>query len=284
MTEPILRHVVCPHPGGLHRMAYWEWGERTNPSVVLCVHGLTRSGRDFDALARRLSVRHRVVCPDMIGRGRSDWVDDPNLYQVPQYVADCVVLVARLDVESVAWVGTSMGGLIGMVAAALPGNPVRRLLLNDVGPVLSPVGLERIRDHVGKDPVFPSFEAGEAVVRVLAAEFGQLTDAQWRLLTRHTVVQRDGAWRLHYDPRIAVPLRAAPREGPPLWPMYDAISCPTWVVRGERSDLLPAAVADEMGRRGPRARRIDVPGVGHAPTFIPDDQIAIVESFLEEQP
>jgi pimeloyl-ACP methyl ester carboxylesterase len=281
-AEPQLHFVTCAHPGGLHRLAYWQWGEPDNPSVVMCVHGLTRTGRDFDALARRLSVRHRVVCPDMIGRGRSDRVADPMLYSVPQYVADCVTLIARTDVPAVTWVGTSMGGLIGMGLASLDRAPVARMLLNDVGPVLSREGLTRIREYVGRDPVFASFEAGDAAVRQLAADFGPLTDAQWRLLTQHTVVQRDGAWRLHYDPRIAEPLRAMPLDAPPLWPLYDRIVCPTWVVRGEHSDLLPAAVADEMTRRGPRAHRVDVAGVGHAPTFIPDDQIAIVERFLAQ--
>lgn len=280
-SEPELRSVTCAHPGGLHRLAYWQWGDPANPSVVVCVHGLTRSGRDFDVLARALSARHRVVCPDMIGRGRSDWVADPMLYQPAQYVADCVTLIARLDVPQVAWVGTSMGGLIGMALASLDGAPVSRLLLNDVGPVLSVEGLNRIRDYVGTDPVFGSFEEGEAAVRTLAADFGPLTDAQWRVLTRHTVVQRDGGWRLHYDPRIAVPFRSMPAQAPDLWPLYDRIACPTWVVRGERSDLLSEAVADEMTRRGPRARRTDVAGVGHAPTFIPDDQVAIVERFLD---
>ena len=280
-TEPDLHHVTCAHPGGLHRLAYWEWGERDNPSVVLCAHGLTRSGRDFDPLAAHLSARHRVICPDMIGRGRSDWMADPALYQVPQYVADCVTLIARLDVPAVAWVGTSMGGLIGMLLACADGAPVSRLLLNDVGPVLSLEGLARIRDYVGSDPAFASFEEGEAAVKATAAGFGPLTDAQWRILTRHTVLQRDGVWRYHYDPRIALPLRAGPIEAPALWPFYDRIACPTWVVRGERSDLLSREVAEEMGRRGPRAHCVEVPGVGHAPTFIPDDQIAIVDRFLE---
>jgi pimeloyl-ACP methyl ester carboxylesterase len=280
-AEPELRSVTCAHPGGLHRLAYWQWGDPDNPSVVMCVHGLTRTGRDFDALAQRLSARHRVVCPDMIGRGASDRVADPMLYQVPQYVADCVTLIARLDVPSVAWVGTSMGGLIGLLLASLDGAPLSRLLLNDVGPVLTLEGLSRIRDYVGADPAFASFEEGEARVRELAAGFGPLTDAQWRLLTRHTVVRRDdGTWRLHYDPRIAEPFRQMPPEAPPLWPLYDRIACPTWVVRGAESDLLSEATADEMTRRGPRAHRVDVAGVGHAPTFIPDDQIAIVERFL----
>ena len=281
-SEPELRHVTCAHPGGLHRLAYWQWGDPGNPSVVLCVHGLTRSGRDFDVLAARLATRHRVVCPDMIGRGRSDWVANPMLYQPAQYVADCVTLIARLDVPSVAWVGTSMGGLVGIGLASCDGAPISRMLLNDVGPALSVEGLTRIRDYVGADPTFASFEEGEAAVRRLAADFGPLSDAQWRVLTRHTVVRRDGAWRLHYDPRIAEPFRGTPLEAPAIWPLYDRISCPTWVVRGERSDLLSDDAATEMTRRGPRAHRVDVAGVGHAPTFIPDDQVAIVERFLEQ--
>ena len=280
-SEPELRTVVCAHPGGLHRLAYWQWGDPRNDRVVVCVHGLSRTGRDFDTLARRLSATHRVVCPDMIGRGRSERVADPMLYQVPQYVADCVTLIAQLDVPSVAWVGTSMGGLIGMMLAALDGAPLARLLLNDVGPVLSAEGLTRIRDYVGADPTFASFEDGEAEVRRLSAGFGPLTDAQWRLLSRHTIVPRDGGgWGFHYDPRIATPIRAQADAAPPLWPWYDRIACPVWLVRGAQSDLLAAEVADEMTRRGPRAVRVDVPGVGHAPTFIPDDQIAIVEQFL----
>jgi pimeloyl-ACP methyl ester carboxylesterase len=280
-SEPELRTVVCAHPGGLHRLAYWEWGDPRNDRVVVCVHGLARTGRDFDTLARRLSATHRVVCPDMIGRGRSDWAADPMLYQVPQYVADCVTLIARLDVPSVAWVGTSMGGLIGMMLAALDGTPLARLLLNDVGPVLSDEGLNRIRGYVGTDPTFASFEDGEAEVRRLSASFGPLSDAQWRLLTRHTIVPRDsGGWGFHYDPRIAAPIRAQANAAPPLWPWYDRIACPVWLVRGAQSDVLATEVADEMTRRGPRAVRVDVPGVGHAPTFIPDDQIAIVEQFL----
>ena len=280
-AEPELRFVTCAHPGGLHRLAYWEWGDPRNDQVVLCVHGLTRSGRDFDPLAHALAEGYRVICPDMVGRGRSDWMTDPMLYQVPQYVADCVTLIARLDVDSVSWVGTSMGGLIGMALAAMDGAPIRRLLLNDVGPVLSLAGLTRIRDYVGSDPRFPSFEAGEAVVKTLAADFGPLTDAQWRVLTRHTVLPRkDGSWGLHYDPAIAVPFRAQPLVALELWPLYDPIRCPTWVVRGARSDLLGAEVAEEMTQRGPRATRVEVEGVGHAPTFIPQDQIDIVKRFL----
>jgi pimeloyl-ACP methyl ester carboxylesterase len=282
MLEPELRHVTCAHPGGLHRMAYWQWGEPDNPSVVVCCHGLTRSGRDMDALAARLSSRHRVVCPDMVGRGRSDWVH-PALYQVPQYAADCVTLIARLDVERLAWVGTSMGGLIGMGLAAPEQTPIARLVLNDVGPELDTAGLDRIRGYVGADPSFDSFEEGEAHVKRMSADFGALSDEQWRLLTRHYVVQRGGRWRFHYDPRIGDSLGAvATGPAPDLWPLYDAIRCPTLVLRGEHSDLLSDEVARRMTERGPRAVRVDIPGVGHAPSLVPDEQVDVVERFLAD--
>lgn len=281
MTEPQLRFVQCAHPGGLHRMAYWQWGEPDNPRVVVCVHGLTRSGRDMDALAQALAPHYRVICPDIVGRGRSDWLDQPSLYQVPLYVADCVTLIARLDVEAVGWVGTSMGGLIGMLLAATAGSPIRALVLNDVGPELEASGLDRIRTYVGRDPVFESEEAGAAEVRRLSSAFGNLTDEQWSLLTRHHVVRRDGQWRLHYDPRIAEVVLASAAAGPvDLWPFYDRIPVPTLVMRGEHSDLLSATVAERMTQRGPRARLETVAGVGHAPSLIPDEQVALVKSFL----
>ena len=282
MTEPTLRHVTCASPRGLHRIGYAEWGRRDAP-VVMCVHGLTRNGRDFDPLARRLSDRYRVICPDMIGRGTSDRAADPSLYAVPQYVADCVTLVARLGVEQLTWIGTSMGGLIGMALAALPGNAIARLILNDVGPVIEAGGLARIGRYVGGDPVFESFEDGERALRELTAEFGPHSDEQFRYLSRHYVVRRDGMWKFHYDPAIAAAAKSAPPgPPPPMWALYDAIRCPTRVVRGERSDILGADVAVEMTRRGPRARVEQIPGVGHAPTFIADDQIAVIERLLTD--
>ena len=282
MTEPTLRHVTCASPRGLHRIGYAEWG-RPDAPVVMCVHGLTRNGRDFDPLARRLSDRYRVICPDMIGRGTSDRAADPSLYAVPQYVADCVTLVARLGVEQLTWIGTSMGGLIGMALAALPGNAIARLILNDVGPVIEAGGLARIGRYVGGDPVFESFEDGERALRELTAEFGPHSDEQFRYLSRHYVVRRDGMWKFHYDPAIAAAARSAPPgPPPPMWALYDAIRCPTRVVRGENSDILGADVAVEMTRRGPRARVEQIPGVGHAPTFIADDQIAVIERLLTD--
>jgi pimeloyl-ACP methyl ester carboxylesterase len=266
----------------LHRIAYREWGDPANPDVLICVHGLTRCARDFDNLARALAGRYRVVCPDVAGRGDSDWLPDPMGYGIPQYVADMVTLVARLGVERVHWVGTSMGGLIGMALAALKDSPVAKLVLNEAGAVVAHASLERIGAYVGADPRFPSVEAAEKVVRVNAAPFGPHTDAEWRFLTE--VVLRphaQGGYRFHYDPRIAEPFRKQMPEGDlELWPVWDAIRCPTLVIRGEQSDLLRRDTVEEMTRRGPKAKLVELPGIGHAPTLMHEDQIALIGDFL----
>lgn len=276
------RFVRCASPRGLHRIAYLEWGDPKNPRVLVCVHGLTRCARDFDALAAALQDDYRVVCPDVAGRGDSEWLADPMLYQLPQYLADMVTLVARLDVESVHWVGTSMGGLIGMALAAQPGTPVRKFVINDAGPVLAKVSLERIAAYVGMSPAFPDIASAEKYIRAISATFGPHTDAQWRFLTE-VVVRRnaDGTLRTHYDPKLAEPFRAnMPEKDLELWPLWDAIRCPTLVLRGAQSDLLTGATCEQMQQRGPKAKVVEIPGVGHAPTLMHADQIAIVRDFL----
>jgi pimeloyl-ACP methyl ester carboxylesterase len=285
MAEAELRRrsVLCASPKGLHRMAYVEWGDPRNRDVLVCVHGLTRSGRDFDDLARALCGRFRVVCPDLAGRGDSDRLADPMLYGVPQYVADMVTLIARLDCEALSWVGTSLGGLVGMALAAQPGNPIRKLVLNDAGPVVSRASLQRIAAYVGVVPKFPTLEKAEEYVRTISAPFGPHSDAQWRTLTEHWVRQLpDGSWRPHYDARMATAFRAGmPEEGDlELWPVYDAIRCQTLVLRGELSDLLSRDTTAGMAKRGPKARVVEIAGVGHAPTLMHADQIALVRDFL----
>jgi len=287
---PALRHVLCAHPGGLHRMAYREWpAAGAERRTVVCVHGLTRTGGDFDRLAEVLSAEgSRIVCPDIAGRGGSDRLSDPALYDVPQYLADCATLLARLDRERVDWVGTSMGGLIGMTLASLPGNPIERLLVNDVGPVLARAGLARIAGYVGNAHRYPDFASAEAALRVTMRPFGPHTDEEFRLLSRHYFVERDGAWVAHYDPAIAQAFAEPPAEDIVLWPLWETIVCPVTVMRGEESDLLDAETAGLMERggpegRGPRARLVTVAGVGHAPTLIKDDQIDIVRRFLDDR-
>ena len=276
------RSVQCASPKGLHRIAYREWGDPRNRNVVVCVHGLTRSSRDFDDLAAALRGQFRVVCPDVAGRGDSDRLPDAMLYGWTQYIADMVTLVARLDVETVSWVGTSMGGFIGMALAAQAGSPIARLVLNDAGPVVSRASLERIGAYVGQPVVFPSLEKAEEYVRAISVPFGPHSDAQWRFLAETWVRKgEDGTWRPHYDPRIAEPFKAAmPEKDLTFWEVYDAVRCPTLVLRGAESDILHRDTALEMGRRGPQAQIAEIDGVGHAPTLMHADQIAIVRDFL----
>ncbi len=266
-------------------MAYVEWGDPANPRVLVCVHGMTRSGRDFDVLAQSLAEKFRVVCPDVVGRGLSDRLRDPAYYVTPQYAADMVTLIARLNIESVDWLGTSMGGLIGMALAAQKETPIKRLILNDVGPVVDASALKRISDYLGSPPDFASMVEAETYMRQVAAPFGKLTDGQWRHLTE-CVVQpaTQGRIKLRYDPDIAVPFKtmvaAQGGKDVELWPIYDVIRCPTLVIRGETSDLLTRETVAAMRERGPRASAVEIPHVGHAPMFMDAAQIAVVREYL----
>lgn len=287
MTEPRLNHVQCLGTRGLRRMAYWEWGDAANPRVLVCLHGLGRQGRDFDTLARALIGDYRVVCPDVVGRGQSDWLADPSGYQIPAYVADMVTLLARLDAQTVHWVGTSMGGLIGLGLASLPGSPIARLVLNDVGPAIQYEALVRIGTYLGQPLHWHSEEEAAAYLQTISASFGPHTPEQWLALSR-PMLKPDGAgFKLHYDPAIALPFKAITPEiaaaGEALtWAAYDAIACPTLVVRGAESDLLSRATAQAMTERGPKARLVEFAGVGHAPTLVDADQVAAVRDFLLE--
>ncbi|MGJ7563536.1 alpha/beta fold hydrolase [Variovorax sp. GB1R11] len=317
MTEPTLHHVACDDAQGGHRMAYWQWGDARSAHVVVCVHGLTRQGRDFDALAQAIVARAggkvRVVCPDVVGRGRSDWLRDPNFYQVPVYAADMVALVAQLHreqaIDTLDYVGTSMGGLIGFVLAGhkeLPlARPIRRFVANDVGPTIEPAAVQRIGAYVGKSGSYASVQAAADAMWALSTTFGPHTPAQWLALSQHMVVpasQRNaegsakvdaaavtddaaGAWLLHYDPAIGVALRAitpeaAAQGGAIMWSLYDAIEARTLVTRGAVSDLLSRETALAMTQRGPHAALVEFEGVGHAPTFVDPAQIAAVTGFL----
>ena len=284
MTQPRDRFVQCASPAGLHRIAYREWGDPKAP-VLVCVHGLTRCARDFDTLAAAMSDRYRVVCPDVAGRGNSGWYADPMLYQPPQYVADMVTLIARLDVETVHWVGTSMGAVIGMALAAQKDSPIRRLVINDAGPVITKVSLERIATYVGMAVPLPTLEHAVQYVRAVSASFGPHTDDEWKFLAE-VVVRRndDGSYRLHYDPKLAEPFRKNMPEGDlELWPLWNAIRCPTLVLRGGLSDLLTKETAQKMTETGPKARLVEFAGVGHAPTLMHADQVKAVRDFLLEE-
>ena len=263
-------------------MVYFEWGDPLNARVAICVHGVGRNARDFDVLAEALSSTHRVLAVDMPGRGESDWLADPNDYIFPTYLSTLAALIARSGAETVDWVGTSMGGLLGIVAAAQKKTPVARLVVNDVGPTIEPVAIERIRGYFGQDPTFATYAEIEQYVRTISAPFGNLDDAQWEHITRSNVRERtNGRWGLAYDPGIAVPF-ASTAAPPNLWPLWDAIQCPTLVLRGEESDLLATPTAAEMAARGPKPTLVTFKGVGHAPMLLSPDQIDPVVRFLRE--
>lgn len=271
--------VLCLDPHGFHRMRWTEWGDAANPRVLVCVHGLTRCGRDFDEFAARMAADYRVVCPDIAGRGTSDWLADKNDYGYPVYCADIAAMLAALGTESVDWVGTSMGGILGMLLAAWPRSPVGKLVVNDVGCVVPKAALERIGTYVGRDPVFDSIEALEAAMRSVSP-FGPLSAAQWRHLAVH-VARRDGdgAWRFRYDPGIAVPFRSAAAADVDLRAFWQAVRQPVLVLRGEHSDLLLPGILDEMLRR-PGTESLVVPGTGHAPMLMDGLQVEAVRAFL----
>ncbi len=284
-NPPRLDSVQCLSPAGLHRMAYAEWGDPHNPRVLICAHGLTRVGRDFDRLAAALAEHYRVVCPDVVGRGRSDWLREPAHYHVAQYMADMITLIARLNAQSVHWVGTSMGGLIGISLAGQIESPITRMVINDVGPRLDAAALLRIGAYVGKPISFAGLEEAIDYIASISAPFALRSRDEWREITE-TVVRREGDVLVpHYDPLIAAPFasvtpQTAAAGEAAMWRLYDAIACPTLLTRGAESDLLSRETAEEMTRRGPRAQLVQFEGVGHAPMFLHDDQISVVHDFL----
>jgi pimeloyl-ACP methyl ester carboxylesterase len=280
--------VQCLSPSGYHRMHYTDWGARDNPRIVICVHGLTRNCRDFDTLAQTLEKDFRIVCPDVVGRGQSDWLIDKQHYGLPQYMADATALIARLTADAgqanereIFWIGTSMGGMIGMLLASLPNTPIRKLILNDVGTLIPKASLERIALYVGKAPNLKTLIETNTYVRTVSAPFGPLTDAQWEHLTRFNSKQNaDGTWTMNYDPGIAQPFQQGPINDIELWSFYDRITCPTLLLRGAHSDLLLKDTALAMTQRGPKPKLIEFAGVGHAPMLMAEDQIKIVRDFL----
>ena len=303
MTEPELKYVHCPDTAEGHRMAYWQWGDADAAHVVICVHGLSRQGRDFDALAKALIAANagkadglRIVCPDVVGRGESDWLKDPAGYQIAVYAADMLALLAQLHVEAAIatldWIGTSMGGLIGVVVCGRPDLPlpvpVRRLVLNDVGPALNWQAIQRIGAYVGQSGNFETVQEAADAMWAISSGFGPHTPAQWLALSTHMVrplAPDDTRVRLHYDPAIGLSFRqtseAATLHGEAmLWQLYDNIHARTLLLRGKNSDLLSAATAQAMRERGPRATLVEFEGVGHAPTMVAVDQQSVVIDFL----
>lgn len=267
---------------GFHRIAYTAWGEPDGERALICVHGLTRTGRDFDALAQSLADVYRIACPDLPGRGRSHWLTTAAEYAPPTYLADLTVLIGRLNVEQVDWVGTSLGGLLGMMAAAQPNTPIRRLVLNDVGAFTAKGALQRISTYVGSNPTFHGLDAVEAYLREVHAPFGPLSDEQWRHLARHSarLDPGEGVWRLHYDPKLGAPLKEGEINDVDLWALWERVKCPVLLLRGEESDILMKETAEEMLTRGPATELVEFPGIGHAPALMDRQQIEVIRNWL----
>jgi len=258
-----------------------DWGE-PDGEVVVAWHGLARTGRDMDPLAQHLSARFRVICPDTLGRGLSQWSPRPEAeYCLDFYAELAESLLDQLGVERCHWVGTSMGGAIGLVAAdGRLRHRIQRLVLNDIGPELEPAALRRIRDYAGAPPAFATLTELEAYFRQVYAPYGWLSDAQWRSLTE-TSVRRlpDGRVTPHYDPAMVMQFVHHPDDYA-RWPAWDRLSLPVLVLRGADSDLLTPAVFDAMRNRGPRAVGVTIEGCGHAPALNTPEQFGLVERFL----
>jgi pimeloyl-ACP methyl ester carboxylesterase len=267
---------------GYHRVHYTQWGPRDPERTILCVHGYSGNARDFDPLARELAQDARVVCIDVAGRGRSDWLPSALEYQFPQFLADIEQLIQRLEVERVDWIGTSMGGILGMLAAAQPNSRVRRLVMNDVGAYLPLAALREIAGRLKAPERFPTLKAVEAHLRETRSEWGEITDAQFRDLARHHARRLpEGGYRMHYDPKIARILEPAPFvDGLHFWDAWQRIACPILVIRGEHSSILPASVAEAMLETQPDAELVEVPGAGHAPALMSAPEIELVRNFL----
>lgn len=265
---------------GLHRLVYYEWGDPSNERVLVCAHGLTRNGRDFDWVARALSARYRVLCLDFPGRGLSDWLPVKEDYDYPLYVRDAVTLIARAGVEAVDWVGTSMGGLVGMWLASLPSTPIRRLVLNDVGPHVPKEAVERIAAYVGDDPRFRDDDAFEQYLRSIYEPFGRLSDIHWdHLFTHSRRLTTEGDIGLAYDPGISIPFKGKKASDIDLWEMWTRLHCPILVLRGAKSDVLLEATAQQMAQRE-ATTLVEFADVGHAPMLMSENQVGSVRDWL----
>jgi pimeloyl-ACP methyl ester carboxylesterase len=276
---PRLRGLKVLAPRGFIEVAYAEWG--TGERTAICVHGLTRNARDFDWLAPALARRGwRVLCPDMPGRGRSAWMSEAKDYGYALYLSVAAALIARADAERISWVGTSMGGILGMMVAAQPHAPLDALVLNDVGAFIPKAAIVRLSTYVGGAPAFADLAAAEAYLRRVHAPFGALTDAQWRHLAVHGTRQAEDGLRLNYDPAIALPFKEQEPQDVDLRPIWQKVACPTLILRGATSDLLLAETAAEMSADG-RARLVEFTGCGHAPSLMEAGQIDAVAAFLE---
>lgn len=263
------------------RIRYREWGAADNPKVAICVHGLSRNCQDFDDLAAALAGDWRVLAIDMPGRGESDWLDDKAGYGYPLYDTVCAAALARSGADQVTWIGTSMGGNLGMRLASRPGTPIAKLVLNDIGPFVPADGRRHNQADFGKDPRFDSAETGIAHVRETRSVFGPFDEAGWQKFGRDSLRQLpDGQWTLHYDPGLAQP--GAPIQDADNWAVWPLIDCPVLTLWGTESKILPADTVERMATTGPKSAIHKVPGVGHCPGLTTPNEIDAIRTFLAD--
>jgi len=280
MIEAGSLYPVCAHGAGRHRLHVAVWNQHSTALPLFCVHALTRVAADFESVANAFPARP-VYAPEMAGRGKSAWLLDSHLYSLMHYVDDCIQVLDSLKLQQVDWVGTSLGGLIGMMVAATHPARIRKLVLNDVGPLLPLSALQRIGSYLGVIQRFSDMEQAIRYCRTVYVGFGITSDAAWRKFAeRSTVQNEDGSYRLHYDPRIADVFKIVDTDIN-LWPFYEQIRCPTLVLRGALSDVLLENDARDMTLRGPKAKLVTFDNVAHAPALESDDQVAVVKEFLE---
>lgn len=285
-AEFVRATVLCASRDQFHRLAFTDWGRPGERGTVICVHGLTRQGRDFDPVARELATQgYRVICPDLVGRGLSDRLSDPRDYDLPQYILDMTTLLASVGATQVDWIGCSLGGLIGMMMAGMPNSPIRRLLVNDIGPYLPLNAVLRIGRYVRAGPMrFASQEAVDRYFREILGPFGRLTEPQWRHLAEHSVMpDGEGGYRLRYDPMIVRGFRPPWTHTRQLWSSWDRIECPTLILRGAASDLFLRSTAAEMAARNANARLLEIPNCGHMPALLDAEQIRLVTEWINGQ-
>lgn len=268
-------------PQGFHKLAYVEWGDPENPDVLVCLHGLIRNGRDFDYLAHSLKHTYRIICPDLVGRGKSDYIGDASLYTVTQYVNDMVALLGRLKVEKVHWLGTSLGGIIGMMLAAQPQSPLQSLILNDVGMIVPNMALQRLGMYARNETEFSNLEDAISYFQAILAPIGALDPKKWEHITKHgTLASSDGKLRLAYDPAIGDNFVNQPVPTLHLETYWQAIKCPVLILRGEESDCLTPDILTKMLYSQPGLKTITFPACGHAPSLMEKTQIQVIENWL----
>lgn len=277
------KHILSSNNAGQHRIVYQDWGDENNPNLLICVHGLTRNSRDFDYLASELSSKYRVIAPDIVGRGQSDWLPDPSLYTLEQYINDMGILLAHLKAKQVDWLGTSLGGIIGMAIASQPASPIKRLILNDIGPVIKKEAIAYLATSLAETPHFKSLDELKGFLQQAYSAMGQLDQAHWEHMVAHDHrITSEGKITRNFDPKITQSVGTLINSDITLWDIWENIQCPVLILHGEESVILTPEICQDMLKRNPHASLKTFPGVGHTPSLIPEKQIDVVASWLTQ--